>query len=53
MATQFTVYGAPGTGGVIVEAALTLAEVVRGVDAEPRLQPLWAERYPFADGWEG
>ena len=30
-----------------------LAEVVRRVDAEPRLQAFWAERFPFAPGWEG
>ena len=30
-----------------------LAEVVRRVDAEPRLQQLWAERFPFEPGWEG
>jgi GST-like protein len=27
--------------------------VVRRVDAEPRLQALWAARFPFEDGWEG
>jgi GST-like protein len=30
-----------------------LAEVVRRVDNEPRLQTFWAERFPFNDGWEG
>ena len=30
-----------------------MAEVVRRVDAEPALQALWAERYPFIEGWEG
>lgn len=34
-------------------AAPRLSEVVRRVDAEPRLQALWAERMPFAPGWEG
>jgi GST-like protein len=34
-------------------AAPNLAEVVRAVDAEPRLAGLWAERFPFAEGWEG
>jgi GST-like protein len=34
-------------------AAPKLAEVVRRVDAEPRLAALWAERFPFTDGWEG
>lgn len=35
------------------EVAPKLAQVVRRVDAEPRLQALWGERYPFAEGWEG
>jgi GST-like protein len=35
------------------EVAPRLAEVVRRVDADPRLQALWAERMPFAEGWEG
>ena len=30
-----------------------MAEVVRRVDAEPRLQDFWAERFPFEPGWEG
>jgi GST-like protein len=30
-----------------------MADVVRRVDAEPRLQALWAERMPFEEGWEG
>jgi GST-like protein len=30
-----------------------LAEVVRRVDADTRLQALWAERFPFVDGWQG
>lgn len=30
-----------------------MAEVVRRVDAEPRLQSLWAARFPFVEGWEG
>lgn len=34
-------------------AAPNLASVVRAVDAEPRLAALWAERFPFAEGWEG
>ncbi|THD58974.1 glutathione S-transferase family protein [Phenylobacterium sp.] len=34
-------------------AAPGLAEVVRAVDAEPRLAALWAERFPFSEGWEG
>ncbi|MDM0040664.1 glutathione S-transferase family protein [Variovorax sp. J22G21] len=28
-----------------------MAEVVRRVDAEPRLADFWAARYPFAPGW--
>jgi GST-like protein len=34
-------------------AAPGLAEVVRRVDAEPRLAEFWAARFPFAEGWEG
>ncbi len=30
-----------------------MAEVVRRVDAEPRLAEFWAARYPFTPGWEG
>jgi GST-like protein len=33
-------------------AAPRLGEVVRRVDADPRLADLWARRYPFFDGWE-
>lgn len=33
-------------------AAPTMAEVVKRVDAEPRLADFWAERYPFDDGWD-
>jgi len=29
-----------------------MAEIVRRVDAEPRLADFWAKRYPFTDGWE-
>jgi GST-like protein len=29
-----------------------MAEIVRRVDADPRLQDLWAKRYPFEEGWE-
>lgn len=35
------------------QVAPKLAEVVRRVDAEPRLAAFWAERMPFEDGWEG
>jgi GST-like protein len=34
-------------------AAPGMAEAVRRVDAEPRLAAFWAERMPFAPGWEG
>ena len=30
-----------------------MAEVVRRVDADPRLAAFWAERFPFVEGWEG
>jgi GST-like protein len=33
-------------------AAPRMAEIVRRVDAEPRLAAFWAERFPFADGWD-
>jgi GST-like protein len=29
-----------------------MGEIVRRVDADPRLQDFWARRYPFAEGWE-
>jgi GST-like protein len=29
-----------------------MAEIVRRVDAEPRLQDFWVRRYPFDEGWE-
>lgn len=35
------------------EAAPKMARVVRRVDADPRLADLWAERFPFVEGWEG
>jgi len=34
------------------EAAPRMAEVVRRVDADPRLAGFWAERFPFFYGWE-
>ncbi len=34
-------------------AAPRMAEVVRRVDADPRLAALWADRFPFVEGWEG
>lgn len=33
-------------------AAPRLGEITRRVDADPRLAALWAERYPFFDGWD-
>jgi GST-like protein len=35
------------------EVAPKMGEVVKRVDAEPRLRDLWAERFPFVEGWEG
>jgi GST-like protein len=29
-----------------------MAEIVRRVDADPRLADFWARRYPFEEGWE-
>jgi len=29
-----------------------MAEIVRRVDAEPRLAALWAARFPFSPGWD-
>jgi GST-like protein len=34
-------------------AAPKMSAVVRRIDADPRLAGLWAERFPFVDGWEG
>jgi len=33
-------------------AAPKMSAVVRRVDAEPRLAAVWAERFPFNEGWE-
>ena len=35
------------------EAAPKMSAVVRRVDGDPRLAAFWAERFPFAAGWEG
>lgn len=35
------------------EVAPRLGEVVRRVDADPRLTAFWNERFPFEEGWEG
>ena len=34
------------------KTAPRMAEIVRRVDADPRLEDFWARRYPFEDGWE-
>lgn len=34
------------------EAAPRMSEVVKRVDADPRLAGFWAQRFPFFDGWE-
>lgn len=34
------------------EAAPRMSEVVRRVDADPRLAGFWEQRFPFFDGWE-
>jgi GST-like protein len=35
------------------DLAPRMGEVVRRVDADPRLADLWSRRFPFVDGWEG
>ncbi|MDQ2861403.1 MAG: hypothetical protein M3T55_11930, partial [Pseudomonadota bacterium] len=35
------------------EVAPRMGEVARRVDADPRQARLWAERFPFVEGWEG
>lgn len=35
------------------EVAPRMSEVVRRVDADPRLADFWARRFPFEAGWEG
>jgi GST-like protein len=34
------------------EVAPRMSEIVRRVDADPRLADFWAERFPFVEGWE-
>jgi GST-like protein len=34
------------------KTAPKMAEIVRRVDADPRLQDFWARRHPFEEGWE-
>ena len=33
-------------------AMAKMAEIVRRVDADPRLTDFWARRYPFDEGWQ-
>jgi GST-like protein len=39
--------------GAFYEAAPRMGEVVRRVDADPRLAAFWARRFAFTAGWEG
>ena len=34
------------------KTAPRMAEIVKRVDADPRLRDFWARRYPFEEGWE-
>jgi len=34
------------------ESAPKMAEIVRQVDADPRLEEFWGKRFPFHEGWE-
>jgi GST-like protein len=33
-------------------SAPKMGEIVRRVDADPRLAEFWMKRFPFAEGWE-
>ena len=35
------------------QVAPRMGDVVRRVDADPRLAAVWAERFPFSQGWDG
>lgn len=35
------------------EVAPKMAQVVKRVDADPRLAEFWTKRFPFVEGWEG
>jgi GST-like protein len=35
------------------ENAPKMTQVVRRIDADPRLTAFWAARFPFQEGWEG
>jgi len=34
------------------KSAPKMTDIVRRVDADPRLTEFWAKRFPFDDGWE-
>lgn len=34
------------------KSAPKMAEIVRQIDADPRLKEFWAKRFPFYEGWE-
>jgi len=34
------------------KSAPKMAEIVRRVDTDPRLEDFWAKRFPFDEGWE-
>ena len=34
------------------ESAPKMAEIVRQVDDDPRLEEFWKKRFPFQEGWE-
>jgi GST-like protein len=42
---------APGRARFYTSAP-KMAEIVRRVDADPRLKEFWAKRFPFDEGWE-
>ncbi len=48
MNEPLTVYGAPGSGSVPVEAAMTLI----GLDYQVIEEATWAQRFPFEPSWE-
>src|SRR5262245_62880207 len=39
--------------GRFYREAPTMAEVVRRIDADPRLANVWETRFPFCESWEG
>ena len=38
---------------VFYEVAPKMTQVIRRIDADPRLTAFWAARFPFSEGWEG